>query len=122
MGYLNLPVLSAIAAGEIEKKLSNLGIPPTDKIVIAISNRDDVTASGLIIPQGNKEDEPRKGTIVQVGYISEDYNYLKSLLNTGMIVTYGNYAGKEISPLELEGFLLKVISLNEIAYFEFPKK
>lgn len=118
---MNLPVMSVLAANTVNEKLKGVGIPPIDKVVIAISDKEETTSSGLILPRGDKDGVPKRATLVQVGPLSEEYQYLTDWLQIGMIITYGNYAGKEISPskIKLDGFELKVISLNEIAYYEF---
>lgn len=119
---LKLPLLTKVAANNINAKLIEKGIPTVDRVVIAVSNQDFKTNSGIIIPGGQKEDVPRRGTIVQVGKISDDYKYFKELLKVGAVITYGNYAGKKIEPdgLEnLDGFDLMVLSLTEICYIEF---
>lgn len=118
---LTLPMLSKVAAENVNKKLEAIGIPTVDRVVIAISNKDFKTQSGIIIPGGNKEDVPKRGTIVQVGKISNEYFYFNDLLKVGSIITYGNYAGKKIEPseVELEGYDLMVLSLTEICYIEF---
>lgn len=117
---MKLPVMTVTAATAVNEKLKKIGVPPTDKVVIAISNKDAVRESGLIIPAGDKEDVPRRGVLVQVGPLSEDFQYMKDQLSIGVIITYGNYAGKTITPdnIELPGFDLKVLSLNEVAYYE----
>lgn len=117
----NLPTLSVVAAQTLNEKLNKIGLPTVDRVVIAVNNKDFTTSSGIIIPGGNKEDVPRRGTIVQVGKISEDYRYFEELLQIGSIITYGNYAGKKIEPedIELEGFDLMVLSLTEICYIEY---
>lgn len=118
---INLPTLEVVAAKTLNEKLNKIGLPTVDRVVIAVSNNDFTTSSGIIIPGGNKEDVPRRGTIVQVGKISDDYQYFKELLQIGSIITYGNYAGKKIEPedIELEGFDLMVLSLTEICYIEY---
>lgn len=123
MKRMELPVLSLVAANTINNKLVGKGIPTTDRVLIAVSNKDFTTQSGIIIPGGNKEEVPRKGTIVQIGLISDDYSYLKDLLKIGNVVTYGNYAGKKVEPfdLDLDGFDLMVLSITEICYIESNK-
>lgn len=118
---LHLPVLALDKAKEINEVLIKTGIPTVDRIVIAVSNQDFKTASGIIIPGGEKEDLPKKGTVVQVGNISTEYQYFKDLLQIGALVTFGNYAGKKIEPknIKIDGFDLTVLSLTEICYVEF---
>lgn len=120
---LKLPLLSTTAANTIHEKLNLVGLPTIDRVVLAVPNMEFKTNSGIIIPGGQKEDVPRKGTIVQVGMISEDYQYFKELLNIGSVITYGNYAGKKIEPdgVSIDGYDLMVLSLTEICYIENVK-
>lgn len=115
---MKLPVLSLTAAYTVNQKLKNLGIPTIDRVLIAVSNKEFVRESGLIIPGGNKEDVPRKGTVVQKGPISSDYRHLDDIIQIGSVVTYGNYAGKKVEPIEVDGFDLMVLSITEICYIE----
>lgn len=123
MSKISKRVLSLVASKHVAEKLSIIGLPPTDKIVMAVvREQEQRTSSGLIIPNSDDvEGVPNRGTIVQVGFISEDYKYLTDHLKVGTVVTYGNYAGKEIEPdrFDDKSIKLMVISLAEIMYFEF---
>ena len=84
--------------------------------------------SGLIIPEQVKEGVPRKGVIVKLGEITEEYRTYRDLVQIGRIVTYGLYAGKEMEfetdkltpglQQLLEKNTLTVLSMNEIIYSE----
>ncbi|MEG1415371.1 MAG: hypothetical protein RSC49_02085 [Clostridium sp.] len=122
MSKISKRVLSLMASQTVAQQLSTIGLPPTDKVVMAIvKEQEQRTGSGIIIPTKEVEGVPNRGTIVQVGFISDDYKYLKDHLTVGTIVTYGNYAGKEVEPdrFENDSIKLMVISLAEIMYFEF---
>ena len=83
---------------------------------------------GLIIPEQVKEGVPRKGVIVKLGEITEEYRTYRDLVQIGRIVTYGLYAGKELEfetdkltpglQQLLEKNTLTVLSMNEIIYSE----
>lgn len=116
----------------VAEKLNELipGTPVENRVLIITPNEIGKTASGLIIPDTVKEGKPRKGVIVKVGAITEEYQSYKSLLQTGIIVEYGLYAGKEHQVNEnmvednpllknlLEKHSLTVLDLNEISYIE----
>ena len=122
MSKISKRVLSLMASQTVAQQLSTIGLPPTDKVVMAIvKEQEQRTGSGIIIPTKEVDGVPNRGTIVQVGFISDDYKYLKDHLTVGTIVTYGNYAGKEVEPdrFENDSIKLMVISLEEIMYFEF---
>ena len=96
-----------------------LGTPTEDRILLAVPKEDARTASGLIIP-GKPEDYPRKGVIVKMGLMEQDRKINKHL-EIGQIVTYGNYAGKDISfdnGYSLESVKFVVLSIEEVIYIE----
>lgn len=95
------------------------GTPTEDRILLAVPKDDARTASGLIIP-GKPEDYPRKGVIVKMGLMEQDRKINKHL-EIGQIVTYGNYAGKDISfdnGYSLESVKFVVLSIEEVIYIE----
>ena len=103
-----------------KKKTQNIpGIPTEDRILLAVPKDDARTASGIIIP-GKPEDYPRKGVIVKMGLMEQDRKINKHL-EIGQIVTYGNYAGKDISfdnGYSLESVKFVVLSIEEVIYIE----
>ena len=71
-------------------------IPLADRVLIEHTAAEEVTVSGIIIPDSAKE-KPLKGKVLAVG------NGLKDepmILKEGDLVLYGKYAGTEI---EFEG-------------------
>lgn len=113
--FLNKEVLA-----DVRKNLR--GVPPADKVVI-ISPKEYKSSSGLIVEQ-KMDALPRKGQIIQLpNHVSELYEAFKNDLNTGNIVTYGMYAGKELIMDYLgipdqKNYIISVLSLNEIMYIE----
>lgn len=104
------------------------GCPTENKVLILSPKEVNKTVSGIIIPGTVKEGVPRKGVIVKLGEITEEYKTYRDLVQVGKIVTYGLYAGKEIEfetdkltpglQQLLEKNTLTVLSMNEIIYSE----
>lgn len=70
--------------------------PLSDRVLIEPTAAEEVTASGIIIPDSAKE-KPLKGTVLAVGNGTRDE---EMILKPGDCVLYGKYAGTEI---EVEG-------------------
>ena len=70
--------------------------PLADRVLIQPTPAEEVTMSGIIIPDSAKE-KPLKGTVLAVGNGTKDE---EMVLKEGNQVLYGKYAGTEI---ELEG-------------------
>ena len=70
--------------------------PLADRVLINPTPAEEVTMSGIIIPDSAKE-KPLKGTVIATGNGTKDE---EMLLKNGDTVLYGKYAGTEI---ELEG-------------------
>ena len=70
--------------------------PLSDRVLIEPTAAEEVTASGIIIPDSAKE-KPLKGTVLAVGNGTKDE---EMILKEGDQVLYGKYAGTEI---EFEG-------------------
>ena len=70
--------------------------PLADRVLIKPSPAEEVTMSGIIIPDSAKE-KPLRGEIIAVGAGSKDE---EMILKEGDKVLYGKYAGTEI---EFEG-------------------
>lgn len=70
--------------------------PLSDRVLIEPTAAEEVTASGIIIPDSAKE-KPLRGTILAVGSGTKDE---EMVLKAGDKVLFGKYAGTEI---ELDG-------------------
>lgn len=75
------------------QKLQPLG----DRVVIKPIERDEMTKSGLILPDTAKE-KPQEGEIIAVGpgKITDEGNRIAMDLKVGDRVIYARYAGMEI--------------------------
>lgn len=70
--------------------------PLADRVLIQPTAAEEMTVSGIIIPDSAKE-KPLKGTVLAVGNGTKDE---EMVLKAGDQVLYGKYAGTEV---ELEG-------------------
>lgn len=70
--------------------------PLSDRVLVEPTPAEEVTISGIIIPDSAKE-KPMKGTVKAVGGGTKDE---AMVLAPGDVVLYGKYAGSEI---EIEG-------------------
>ena len=92
----------------ITKSLRPLG----DRVVIRPSAREEMTKSGIVIPDTAKE-KPQEGTILAVGpgRILDDGKREQMDLRNGDKVLYAKYAGTEF---KLEGEELLIVSQKDI--------
>ena len=90
------------------KKLKPLG----DRVVIQPTPREDVTKSGIVLPDTAKE-KPQEGTILAVGAgeILEDGTRKKIDVSVGDRVLYSKYAGTEF---KVDGEDLLIIASKDI--------
>lgn len=70
--------------------------PLADRVLINPTPAEEVTMSGIIIPDSAKE-KPLKGTVIAAGNGTKEE---EMILKEGDTVLYGKYAGTEI---EVEG-------------------
>ena len=81
--------------------------PLSDRVLVRPSAAEEVTISGIIIPDTAKE-KPLKGEILAVGNGTKDE---EMVVKAGDVVLYGKYAGTEI---EVEGEKLLIMRQNDI--------
>ena len=125
MNY-SMTFISSLVAEKFNQELP--GCPTENRVLILSPKEVNQTKSGLIIPEQVKEGVPRKGVVVKLGEITEEYRTYRDLVQIGRIVTYGLYAGKEMEfetdkltpglQQLLEKNTLTVLSMNEVIYSE----
>lgn len=81
--------------------------PLADRVLIQPTAAEEVTASGIIIPDSAKE-KPLRGTVIAAGNGTKDE---EMILKAGDEVLYGKYAGTE---LEIDGDKLLIMRQNEV--------
>lgn len=74
-------------------KLKPLG----DRLVIEPQEQEEVTASGLVLPETAKE-KPQQGTVIAAGpgRFDDDGKRIKMDVAKGDVVLYAKYAGTEV--------------------------
>ncbi len=96
--------------------------PLGDRVVVEPIEQDEMTASGLILPETAKE-KPQKGTILAAGpgARDEDGKRVGLDVSTGDIVLFAKYAGTEFKVDSKKLLILKESDLLAIVEDE-PKK
>jgi chaperonin GroES len=71
--------------------------PLADRVVVEPLEEEEVTASGIVLPETAKE-KPQRGTILAVGPGRKDEkgNLIPMDVKKGDVVLYAKYAGTEI--------------------------
>ncbi len=95
-------------ATAVSKKLRPLG----DRVVIQPTPREEMTKSGIVLPDTAKE-KPQEGTIIAAGpgKINDDGKREPMDVKTGDKVLYAKYAGTEF---KIEGDELLIVSQKDI--------
>lgn len=81
--------------------------PLADRVLIQPVAAEEVTMSGIIIPDSAKE-KPLKGTVLAVGPGTKDETME---VKVGDTVLYGKYAGTEV---ELDGEKVLIMRQNDV--------
>lgn len=81
--------------------------PLSDRVLVRPTAAEEVTVSGIIIPDTAKE-KPLKGTVLATGNGNKDE---EMVVKEGDMVLYGKYAGTEI---EVDGEKLLIMRQNDI--------
>ena len=86
--------------------------PLGDRVVIRPAQREEVTASGVILPDTAKE-KPQRGTVLAVGPGKLNDNGQRAPLevSAGAEVLYAKYAGTEV---KVQGEDLLIVSEKDI--------
>lgn len=81
--------------------------PLSDRVLVQPTAAEEVTVSGIIIPDTAKE-KPLKGTVLAVGTGTKDE---EMVVKKGDVVLYGKYAGNEI---DVDGEKLLIMRQSDI--------
>lgn len=92
----------------MDMKLKPLG----DRLVVEPKEREETTASGLILPETAKE-KPQEGLVIAVGpgRRDDDGDRIQMDVAVGDTVLYAKYAGTEI---KLEGKKLLILKESDV--------
>jgi len=82
-------------------------LPLRDRVVVAPLPKDEVTLSGILIPDSAKQDKPEQGTVVAVGPGVYDAGKLVPMtLKIGDTILFSKYGYKEVKVDGKEYFIL----------------
>jgi chaperonin GroES len=97
-----------LAKATASKKLRPLG----DRVVVTPTPREEMTKSGIVLPDTAKE-KPQEGSIIAVGpgRILDDGSREPMDVAVGQKVLYGKYAGTEF---KVDGDELLIVSQKDI--------
>ncbi len=97
-------------------------VPLSDRVIIRPLEKEQVSASGIVIPETSSKEKPQEGVIIALGkggimndkgVLSPDpHNYLK----VGDIVLFGRYAGDDLKLKDKSGkdVEVKILHLDSI--------
>jgi len=86
--------------------------PLADRLVVEPKEQEEVTASGLVLPETAKE-KPQQGTVLSIGpgRRDDDGNRVPMDVAVGDSVLYAKYAGTEI---KIDGKKLLILKESDI--------
>jgi chaperonin GroES len=86
--------------------------PLADRVVVRASEREETTASGIVLPDTAKE-KPQEGTVVAAGpgRLSEKGERVKPEVKVGDVVLYARYAGTEV---KIDGEELLILKESDV--------
>ena len=122
--------ISQTVAQNLAAVLKQVGTPTENRVLILSPKDQETKIGGIIVPGSTKEGVPREGVVIFPGSITEDYLTYKEIVKTGVIITYGLYAGKEVDlwsnlpediTLKEENWEFTVLALNEIIFIRNNK-
>lgn len=93
---IKLDYISVKTAEAIKSALVGGVLPSENRVLVFSTGENEVTSGGIIIPANVKEGKPRKGVVILQGKLDENHLNYEELTRTGIIITYGLYAGKEV--------------------------
>lgn len=93
---IKLNYISVKTAEAIKAVLDGKVLPSENRVLVFSPGEEETTVGGIIIPGNVKEGRPRKGVVIISGKLDENHLNFEELTRTGLIITYGLYAGKEV--------------------------
>ena len=89
--------------------------PLSDRLVVDPQEKEEMTASGIILPETAKE-KPQKGTVLAAGPGRTDDNgkRIEMDVKTGDVVLYVRFAGTEVKINDRKLLILKESDILEI--------
>ncbi|MCC6563601.1 co-chaperone GroES [Candidatus Uhrbacteria bacterium] len=73
--------------------------PLADKVIVASSNKEEMTASGLVLPDTASKERPEQGTVVAVGpgrFDEDGEKRIPMSVKVGDVVIFKKYSPDEV--------------------------
>ncbi len=103
-----------MAATDLAVKIAPLG----DRVVVRPMEQEQVTASGIVIPDTADKDKPQEGVVIALGKggIGKDCANPQDFLKVGDKVLFGKYAGDDVKLKDKSGkdVEVKILHLDSI--------
>lgn len=113
---IKLKYITVGTARAIQKALKGKVIPSENRVLVYSPGEEETQIGKIIIPGNVKEGKPRKGVVILTGGFDENHLNFSEITKTGMIITYGLYAGKEV---EFDDELFDETTLNGMGKGKF---
>jgi chaperonin GroES len=111
-----MPIITAT-----KKDLPRLAItisPLGDRVVVQPFEKEQVTASGIVIPDTASGEKPQEGSVIALGNggIGKDCANPQDFLKVGDKVLFGKYAGDDVKLTDVNGkeVEVKILHLDSI--------
>jgi chaperonin GroES len=92
--------------------------PIGDRVVVMPQEAEQVTASGIVIPDTVKGDKPQQGTVLALGKggVGKDCADPSEFLSIGDTILFGKYSGDEVKLKDTKGkdIEVKILHLDSI--------
>lgn len=72
--------------------------PLADKVIVASANKEEMTASGLVLPDTANKERPEQGTVIAVGpgRLDESGKAIPVSVKIGDVVVFKKYSPDEV--------------------------
>ena len=92
--------------------------PLGDRVVVVPMEKEQVTASGIVIPDTASGEKPHEGVVIAIGSggIGKDCQNPADFLSVGDKVLFGRYAGDDVKLKTTEGkeIEVKILHLDSV--------
>ncbi len=106
--------MSDVKVPQLAVKIEPLG----DRVVVMPLEKEQVTASGIVIPDTANKEKPQEGMVIALGTggIGEDKVNPKDFLKVGDKVLFGKYSGDEVKMKTKDGkeIEVKILHLDSV--------
>lgn len=92
--------------------------PIGDRVVVLPMDKEQVSASGIVIPETANKEKPQEGKVIAVGKggIGKDTANPSEFLKVGDVVLFGKYAGDDVKLKTKSGkdIEVKILHLDSV--------